>query len=194
MKDTHIYREEEKEQAPQAPEEGCERHEEEERREEGLGRGEREGQDSPFAHIEHKKKRRFLELYTDCGNVSLAAAGAGISRFTHYSWMKSDPVYKKAFEEDAQAILLDNLEAEMYRRACHGVEKPVFYKGERVDIIREYSDVLAIFLAKGAKPEKYNERVVQEHVGARGGPILLSFVEPETVRAAEAEETDEGTD
>jgi len=155
----------------------------EERREEG-----------PFAHIPHIKKRKFLELYTDCGNVSLAATGAGISRFTHYTWMKSDPVYKKAFEEDAQAILMDNLEAEMYRRARHGVEKPVYYKGERVDIIREYSDVLAIFLAKGGKPEKYNEKVVQEHVGARGGPILLSFVEPETARAAEIEETGAETD
>jgi hypothetical protein len=31
------------------------------------------------------------------------------------------------------------LECEAYRRAAVGVDKPVFYKGERVDTVREFS-------------------------------------------------------
>jgi len=41
--------------------------------------------------------------------------------------------------------------------------KPVYHGGKRVGFIREYSDVLLIFLLKGLRPAKYRERV--EHAG-----------------------------
>ena len=54
----------------------------------------------------------------------------------------------------------DALEAEAIRRATEGVLKPTgWYKGEPGGYIREYSDILLIFLLKGAKPDKYAERV-----------------------------------
>ena len=70
---------------------------------------------------------------------------------------------------------MDRLEAEARRRAIEGIEKPVFYKGkmcyrDEVDpatgerrgtgeplLIRKSSDVLLMFLLKGARPEKYRE-------------------------------------
>lgn len=53
-----------------------------------------------------------------------------------------------------------SLEAEAVRRASEGTLKPTgWHKGEPSGYIREYSDILLIFLLKGAKPEKYAERV-----------------------------------
>jgi hypothetical protein len=42
----------------------------------------------------------------------------------------------------------------------HGVEKPTgWYQGKPGAMVREYSDLLTIFLLKGLRPEKYQERV-----------------------------------
>jgi hypothetical protein len=46
----------------------------------------------------------------------------------------------------------------MWRRAVEGTDKPVFSRGVEVGVIREYSDALAMFLAKGHRPKKYRER------------------------------------
>ena len=60
----------------------------------------------------------------------------------------------------AQECAADVLEAEACRRAVEGVEKPVgWYKGEPGGYVREYSDILTIFLLKGLRPEKYRDRV-----------------------------------
>ena len=54
----------------------------------------------------------------------------------------------------------DSLEAEAIRRATEGTLKPTgWHKGEPGGYTREYSDILLIFLLKGMKPEKYQERV-----------------------------------
>lgn len=68
-------------------------------------------------------------------------------------------------------LFADRLEEEMARRAIEGVEKPVFYKGEEVGTIREFSDTLAIALAKGVRPEKFRENVKLE--GSLTGGVLL---------------------
>ncbi|MCH7474353.1 MAG: hypothetical protein IIA27_06745 [Gemmatimonadetes bacterium] len=91
--------------------------------------------------------------------MRLACEVAGVGRSSHYRWLEKDPEYREAFElakEDAADIL----EAEAYRRAVEGVEKPVgWYKGKPGGTVREYSDILLIFLLKALRPEKYRERV-----------------------------------
>ena len=73
--------------------------------------------------------------------------------------MSEDAEYREAFVL-AQEEAADRLEDEAFRRAVEGVEKPVgWYKGKPGGVIREYSDVLLIFLLKGARPEKYADRV-----------------------------------
>lgn len=57
------------------------------------------------------------------------------------------------------------LEQEAWRRAVTGTLKPVYQGGEQVGTVREYSNTLMIFLLKGANPEKYRERVQQQHSG-----------------------------
>ncbi len=46
------------------------------------------------------------------------------------------------------------------QRATFGVRKPAgWYKGRPGGYVREYSDILAIFLLKGLRPDKYRDRV-----------------------------------
>lgn len=111
-----------------------------------------------FPHIKHAKKRAFLSSYSACGNVSDAARASGISRFTHYDWLKSDADYAAAFAE-ARETAADYIQAEIYRRGVEGIEEPIFYKGEQVGSVRRYSDKLLIVLAKALRPEQFRDNL-----------------------------------
>ena len=111
--------------------------------------------------IEHPKKRAFIAAYAETGTVTRAAEIAGIQRTTHYEWIKNDPLYAKACDA-AYEQAGERLEQEARRRAVEGVKKPVFYQGKECGVVNEYSDTLLIFLLKGAKPEKYKERISNE--------------------------------
>jgi hypothetical protein len=111
-----------------------------------------------FRNIAHRKKRAFLAAYSELGTVTHAADAAGIDRRSHSNWMHSDPGYRDAFES-AGEMAVQHLEREARRRAIEGTEKPVYQGGKLVGTIREYSDTLLIFLLKGARPERYRERV-----------------------------------
>lgn len=112
-------------------------------------------------NIQHPKKRAFIAAYAECGTVTRAAEIAGIDRTMHYDYLKSDPDYAKACEA-AYEQAGERLEQEARRRAVEGVKKPVFYQGKECGVVNEYSDTLLIFLLKGAKPEKYKERISNE--------------------------------
>jgi len=112
-------------------------------------------------------QERFLEAYAKIATITGACAATQIGRRTHYHWMR-DAAYKARWHE-ADTEATERLEQEARRRAMVGTEKPVFYKGQVCGHIREYSDVLLIFLLKGRKPEVYRERY--EHTGPDGGPI-----------------------
>ena len=56
-------------------------------------------------------------------------------------------------------MLADALEQEARRRALEGVEEPVFCRGERVGVIRRYSDALLILLLKAKRPEQFRDVV-----------------------------------
>lgn len=116
------------------------------------------------------KKKAFLAAFAECGNITRAAEIVDMDRRLHYGWLESDPAYPAAFAGAAEHAA-DRLEQEARRRAVEGTEKPVFYKGEMCGLIQEYSDTLLIFLLKGARPEKYKERISAEHTGKGGGPI-----------------------
>ena len=71
----------------------------------------------------------------------------------------------------------DVLEAEARRRALDGVESFVVnrdgvvrHEGEPLRV-RRYSDALLLALLKAHRPEKYKDRVAQEHSGPGGGPV-----------------------
>lgn len=116
-----------------------------------------------FPGILHPKKRAFLIAYSLVGTVMRACQMAHIDRKTHYNWMQGDPDYVKAFGE-AQEEATERLEQEVRRRAFEGTKKAVYYKGQPCGIVTEYSDVLAMFLLKGERPDKYQDRVRNEIV------------------------------
>jgi hypothetical protein len=104
------------------------------------------------------KQDAFLEAYARLGNIAGAARAAGIERVDHYRWLEKDAAYTERFTQ-AEDEAADMLEQEARRRAMLGSQRPVFHKGEIVGHLTEYSDTLLIFLMKGARPQKYRERV-----------------------------------
>lgn len=117
--------------------------------------------------IRHPKRLAFLVAYSVKGTIQAAAKVAEIDRQTHYDWMKADPQYKAAFAE-AYEHCGDVLEDEAWRRAVDGVPKGIYRKGFLVGTEQEFSDTMLIFKLKGHKPEKYKDRIQQEHTGDIG--------------------------
>ena len=111
-----------------------------------------------FSEITQANKRSFLNRYAETGRLDRAADLASCSVYSHYHWIKDDPEYAAAFAE-ARAMVADRLEDEAVRRARDGIDKPIYYKGLRVDTIRDYSDSLLMFLLKGRRPEVYRDNV-----------------------------------
>lgn len=113
--------------------------------------------------IVHPKKRSFLVAFSECGVIFEACRCARMGRQTHYDWMEVDEQYAKAFKM-AEEAAVEALEFEARRRAKDGVTREVFHQGEVCGYRTDFSDLLMIFLLKGARPEKYREQGVQVQV------------------------------
>jgi hypothetical protein len=150
------------------------------RRKPGQAVAVRKPQSSRVLQQKKAKQGRFLDSFLDTANVSRSCTVAGIHRQTHYDWMRDDPEYAVAFRE-AEEHAADLLEAEARRRAIEGVEEPAgWYQGKPGGTVTRYSDTLLIFLLKGARPEKYRERI--EHTGAGGEPLFKVYQGVDTDR------------
>lgn len=100
----------------------------------------------------------FLERLSQGSTVTDACKAAKISRATVYRYRDADPEFDAAWSEVHEAST-EQMEAEAFRRAVRGVQKPVYHLGKRVGSIREFSDTLLIFLLKARRPDTYRERV-----------------------------------
>jgi len=110
-----------------------------------------------FSTIIHPKKRAVLAAYATSGRLVHACKSAKTDAFMHYYWMRTDPAYATAFAE-AQEVVANLLEEEAIRRATK---------------MQHASDVLLIFLLKGAKPQKYRDNVhVQQEIS---GEVTLTW-------------------
>ena len=129
-----------------------------------------------------KKREEFLVRLRSSCNVTLSARSVGMSRSGAYEVKDRNKTFSQLWEE-AIAEAIDLLEGEARRRAFHGADKPVVYQGQlstRVDsttgevlplTVKEYSDVLLIFLLKAHRPAKYREKY--EISGPDEGPIEI---------------------
>lgn len=117
-----------------------------------------------FTEIDSVKKRKFLNAFAQYGGILRAEEHSGVTRQSHYHWLKEDPEYAKAFKE-AFEMAGDMLENEAFRRAHDGVAKPVYQGKKLVGHVQEYSDTLLIFLLKGLRPEKYRDRLQVDVTG-----------------------------
>ncbi len=108
--------------------------------------------------------------------MSASARIAGIGRTTVYARRAEDADFASEWD-DASELAVDQAEAEMFRRAVHGVDKPIYQNGKQVGTIREFSDTLLIFLLKGRRSEVYGTKARHEISGPNGGPLPISFNE-----------------
>lgn len=100
----------------------------------------------------YKKRESFLQNLANTCNVSRSCRMAGVDRSDMYKLRKSDPFFSDDWAR-ALEIGLDALEDEMIRRAFEGV---VITNQYRTNC--GYSDVLAMFLLKAYRPDKYSDR------------------------------------
>ena len=113
-----------------------------------------------------KKKKEFVEQLKKTANVSLAANACNVKKQTLYNHKKSDSQFSEAWDEAVEEAI-DMLEAEAQRRAFMGCDEPVYQGGKNVGVITKYSDVLAMFLLKAYRPEKFRERFDMTSGGKR---------------------------
>lgn len=104
-----------------------------------------------------KKAERFIKKLAETGHVGMASKLSGVARSTAYVHREKDPDFKEAWNNAMQEAAINVLEAEAVRRGVHGIEKNIYYQGNVVDVVKEYSDTLLIFLLKGAMREKYQD-------------------------------------
>lgn len=111
----------------------------------------------------------FLTAFSKTGIISVAAKCSKIDRRTVTNW-REDPKFEERFQE-ALKESTELMEKEALRRATTGTLKPVFYKGAKCGLIREYSDTLLMFLLKG-RDAKYKDKSL-EISGVGGKPLQI---------------------
>jgi hypothetical protein len=120
------------------------------------------------------QQRAFIAAFKVTHNTSSAAAAAKVDTNQHRMWLQRDEVYRKAWEDELEAIG-QTLEDEALRRAHEGVKKTLYYKGKpirtgrgksRIAYETEYSDQLLIALLKRFRPALYRERTMTEVTGS----------------------------
>jgi hypothetical protein len=136
--------------------------------------------------------KTFLKALGDSGNVTIACDAAAIDRATAYNKRRDDEAFAKQWRASLNEAA-DMLEAEARRRAYHGLDEPVIHQGQMMGqwvmpdgkvvaketagailipfTIKKYSDVLLMFLLKGARPKRFRDTARVEHTGKDGKPL-----------------------
>ena len=99
---------------------------------------------------------KFIDTLRVLGNVWVAAQQASVARTNVYDEYNRDPEFAKKWDA-AEQESADRLEAEAWRRAHDGIDKPIYWQGERVDTVKEYSDTLLVLLLRARRPAKFRE-------------------------------------
>ena len=118
------------------------------------------------------------------GNVTQAIKTAKAARGWVYGRRQRDRFFRDAFEA-SRACGIEVLKDEAHRRACKGIEEPVFHQGEICGHVRKYSDALLMFLIKQADPS-YREHHKIDHGNADKRPFLFKIMlHPDAVKATQ---------
>jgi hypothetical protein len=100
-----------------------------------------------------RRRVAFLQGLEQGMSAAGAAEAAGLSRSLVYRWRERDRAFAAAWRLAMEAGT-DRLEDEAMRRALAGVEKPVFYRGEQVGVVRTYNDRLLMLLLQRRRPAR----------------------------------------
>ena len=116
----------------------------------------------------------FLETLSSTGLEATSARTAGVTLARVRRYKEADPGFAEQVQE-AHESFVDTLEQEAIRRARDGTDKPVYYKGELIDTVKEYSDSLLTKLLTGRRSTTYGDK--REITGAAGGAITIKIAE-----------------
>lgn len=103
-----------------------------------------------------RKKTMIDALCEHMGNVSEAVKVVGISRRTHYDWMRDDADYKAAVEEIDESTI-DFVESKL-RQLITGI---TMHNGENTYTVAPCKTSIIFFLKTKAKKRGYVEQVEQ---------------------------------
>jgi DNA-binding transcriptional regulator YdaS (Cro superfamily) len=92
------------------------------------------------------------ELQRNCGDMLAAAQACGVSLIFVNQWAKDDAKVAERLKEAAN-VGTQGLVSAAIKRAVHGVDEDVYFKGEVVGAKRVYSDGLLQTLLKAKVPE-----------------------------------------
>src|SRR5215470_1081936 len=127
-----------------------------------------------------ENKEIVLAMLADGATYAAAAAAVGAHRRTVMKWRDSDEEFTQRWN-DAVEEGVDRLEAEAIRRARDGVKRPVFYMGQVVGYIHEYSDTLLKFLLEAKRPAVYRARNINVMApDGSDGVLEVRWKEPES--------------
>jgi hypothetical protein len=123
-------------------------------------------------------QRFFAALREFHGYVTKAAQSVGLSRTALYAWRDEDEAFRDMWLEVVDETT-EELELEAWRRAHDGVDKDIFYQGEKIATETNYSDALLMFTIKSRKPEQYRDNSKVELGGIGGQPLVIEveFIE-----------------
>lgn len=117
-------------------------------------------------------KVEFVVRLVENPSITAACKSLGISKPAINAHCFRYPLFSLLVKE-AIATIREKIEDAAYERAVLGVEKGIWWQGERVGEERQFSDQLLITLLKANMPEKYNRPQGLEVSGPDGGPIEL---------------------
>lgn len=137
------------------------------------------------------RKTRFLEKFRELGFAVRACEAVEIGTSTLHDLKKRDPDFLREYNEIKESWN-ERIEVEMYRRAIHGVPRPVVQGGKVVMVnqtnangsvtevplvLQEYSDRLLEFMARGRMPEKYGNKVKLDATLNSGVMVVEDVIE-----------------
>jgi transposase-like protein len=134
-----------------------------------------------------ENKEIVLAMLANGATYAAAAAAIGAHRRTIMKWSDNDEEFAGRWS-DAVEEGIDRLEQEAIRRARDGVKRPVFYMGQVVGYIQEYSDSLLKFLLEAKRPAVYrarNNNVLPPDGG--DGVLEIRWKEPESQQPQETQ-------
>lgn len=112
-----------------------------------------ETNDDPPSQTQRTKWCLWLAAYEASFDPAYACAVAGITRWSLSSW-SGHPAWKQ-LRAHADDVIAARVQGEVWRRAVDGVEKPVWFRGQKVGSETVYSDQLLIRLAERVAPSTW---------------------------------------
>lgn len=119
-------------------------------------------------------QQTFIETFARVGIKAVACRAANVDRTTVDWWSEHDEEFAIEYNR-ARADADDVIRSEIHRRGINGVDRPIYQGGQQVGTVREYSDVLLIFLAKSRMPE-FRDRDRRAGVGSPADSIPLDLL------------------